>query len=171
LQYLTTPLLSVIDITVALHVMLLLHHRLIEAFRRYDSTVQFMAVVGLSSVSDTTVTKAAAGGDGVVVSGVDDVVAVGEKIVEASADVMAILSVVVCGAIVDVVLKRKTSVPGYDTVVLLTLVVVLVRVVTTVVVVGVADDDDNDVLFATVVFVNAVLLEEDDCTPHATTPH
>ena len=61
-QYLITPLTSVMDMTVAVQSGLSLHHRAATASTRYDNVVVLIAVVDGARVRDATVANTRAGG-------------------------------------------------------------------------------------------------------------
>ena len=106
-QYTVSPLVSVMDITVALHAASSLHHRAATAAVRSDREVM-LSTVGDESVRDATVANRTAG-VGVVV-----VVVVAVVTVDASADVIAIRSCWVVGGVVvvRVVVNRNARDPG-----------------------------------------------------------
>ena len=103
-QYTVSPLVSVMDITVALHAASSLHHRAATAAVRSDREVM-SSTVGDESVRDATVANRTAG---VVVGGIVVVT------VDASADVIAIRSCWVVGGVVvvKIVVNRNARDPG-----------------------------------------------------------
>ena len=103
-QYSVSPVVSVMDITVALHAASSLHHRAATAAVRSDREVM-LSTVGDESVRDATVANRTAG---VVVGGIVVVT------VDASADVIAIRSCWVVGGVVvvRVVVNRNARDPG-----------------------------------------------------------